>query len=77
MLKLRMAIRMIHLSVMIFRNICAELLIVICSVKLYFVFILCGDVDADIFPGWQVRPGCAVPACLHQEPYGHSAPELG
>ena len=52
----------------------SEIIRAFCSVTL---FILRADADVDIFPEWQVRRGCGVPACSHQELYGRSAPGLG
>ena len=52
----------------------SEIIKAFCSVTL---FILHADADVDIFPEWQVRHECDVPACSHQELYGRSAPGLG
>ena len=41
-----------------------EIIRAFCSVTL---FILRADADVDIFPEWQVRHECGVPACSHQE----------
>ena len=51
-----------------------EIIRAFCSITL---FILRADAGEDISPGWQVRRGCGVPACSHQELYGRSAPGLG